>query len=79
MADSKKPALRVAISGGGIGGSAEHNWQDTCWLGCALALALQQRGFDVLLFEKDTSFSQRRQGYGLTLQQGCVKLLEHVE
>jgi len=54
----QKPHLespRVAIVGAGIGGAA-------------LALALQQRGVHVSLFERDTSFSMRKQGYGLTLQ-----------
>ena len=46
---------RVAIIGAGIGGAA-------------LALALQQRGIHVSLFERDTSFLMRKQGYGLTLQ-----------
>lgn len=57
MSDPPQSSLRVAISGGGIGG-------------CALALALQRCGVSIVLLEKDTSFSQRRQGYGLTLQQG---------
>jgi 2-polyprenyl-6-methoxyphenol hydroxylase-like FAD-dependent oxidoreductase len=52
----------VAIVGGGISG-------------LALALALQQRGFaNVRVFERDTDFSQRRQGYGLTMQQGATAL-----
>ena len=49
--------LTVAVIGGGIGGAA-------------LALALQQRGISVLVFERDASFHERRQGYGLTMQQG---------
>lgn len=51
----------VAIIGGGIGGMA-------------LALALQKSGVPVRLFEKDDSFAARRQGYGLTLQQGVMPL-----
>jgi salicylate hydroxylase len=47
----------VAIAGGGIGGFA-------------LALALQQRGMRSIVFERDASFDTRRQGYGLTMQQG---------
>ncbi|KAL1519108.1 hypothetical protein AB1Y20_003373 [Prymnesium parvum] len=47
----------VAVVGGGIGG-------------LAAALALQQRGVDVAVFERDGSFFERSQGYGLTLQQG---------
>ncbi|KAK3238983.1 hypothetical protein CYMTET_51059 [Cymbomonas tetramitiformis] len=31
------------------------------------ALALEQRGFNVAVFERDDHFSQRKQGYGLTL------------
>lgn len=46
----------VVVVGGGIGGFA-------------LALALQQRGIHVRVFEKDECFNQRSQGYGLTMQQ----------
>jgi 2-polyprenyl-6-methoxyphenol hydroxylase-like FAD-dependent oxidoreductase len=61
---------RVIIIGGGIGG-----------LAAALALAL--RGFRVKVLEKDESFLARKQGYGLTLQQGsasllCLGVAEHV-
>ncbi len=55
---------RIGIVGAGIGG-------------CALACALKQRGFvDVKIYEKDKSFSERRQGYGLTIQQAVNSLLE---
>ena len=47
----------VAVVGGGLGG-------------LALALALQQRGIATAVYERDTSFFERAQGYGLTLQQG---------
>lgn len=54
--------LRVGIVGGGIGGSA-------------LAVALQKLNFSkVTLYEKDQSFGCRRQGYGLTIQQGAKAL-----
>jgi 2-polyprenyl-6-methoxyphenol hydroxylase-like FAD-dependent oxidoreductase len=46
----------VAIIGGGIGG-------------VALAVACFHRGIPFTLFERDTSFDARSQGYGLTLQQ----------
>ncbi len=46
----------VAIVGGGIGG-------------IALAVALRHRGIPFVVYEKDSRFDQRRQGYGLTLQQ----------
>ncbi|MEY4834497.1 MAG: hypothetical protein RI980_612 [Bacteroidota bacterium] len=46
----------VAIIGGGIGG-------------VALAVACLHRGIPFTLFERDKSFSDRSQGYGLTLQQ----------
>ncbi len=46
----------LAIVGGGIGGTA-------------LALACLHRGIPFTLYEKDNSFSDRSQGYGLTLQQ----------
>lgn len=55
------PADRVnypelAIIGGGIGGAA-------------LAVACLHRGIPFTLYERDHSFAQRSQGYGLTLQQ----------
>ena len=46
----------VAIVGGGIGG-------------VALAIACKHRGIPFTLFERDSGFSARSQGYGLTLQQ----------
>ena len=46
----------IAIIGGGIGG-------------VAFAVACLHRGIPFTLFERDTSFSDRSQGYGLTLQQ----------
>jgi len=46
----------VAIIGGGIGG-------------VALAVACLHRGIPFTLFERDSSFNERSQGYGLTLQQ----------
>lgn len=56
-ADGTDEAVCVAIVGGGIGG-------------LALALALQQRGVDSAVYERDAAFAVRAQGYGLTLQQG---------
>ncbi|WP_299397624.1 FAD-dependent monooxygenase [uncultured Gelidibacter sp.] len=47
---------RVAIIGGGIGG-------------VALAVACLHRGIPFTLYERDSSFNARSQGYGLTLQQ----------
>lgn len=49
--------VNVAIIGAGIGG-------------LALALSLQQRNIPYTIYERDTSFDQRSQGYGLTMQQG---------
>ena len=46
----------VAIIGGGIGG-------------VALAVACLHRGIPFSLYERDTNFEARSQGYGLTLQQ----------
>ncbi len=46
----------IAIIGGGIGGTA-------------LAVACLHRGIPFTLYERDTSFDARTQGYGLTLQQ----------
>ena len=53
----------VVVIGGGIGGAA-------------LAIALQQRGMAVIVYERDASFGARRQGYGLTMQQGGTALSE---
>lgn len=47
---------QVAIIGGGIGG-------------VALAVACLHRGIPFTLYERDTHFDARSQGYGLTLQQ----------
>jgi 2-polyprenyl-6-methoxyphenol hydroxylase-like FAD-dependent oxidoreductase len=46
----------IAIMGGGIGG-------------VALAVACLHRGIPFTLYERDSSFNKRSQGYGLTLQQ----------
>ncbi|TDX86153.1 FAD-dependent monooxygenase [Epilithonimonas xixisoli] len=46
----------VAIVGGGIGG-------------VALAVACLHRGIPFTIYERDNSFNERSQGYGLTLQQ----------
>lgn len=46
----------IAIIGGGIGGAA-------------LAVACLHRGIPFTLYERDNSFNERSQGYGLTLQQ----------
>ncbi|KAA5535548.1 FAD-dependent oxidoreductase [Paenimyroides baculatum] len=46
----------IAIIGGGIGG-------------VALAVACLQRGIPFTIYERDSSFNARSQGYGLTLQQ----------
>ena len=52
----EKSFPHVAIIGGGIGGTA-------------LAVACLHRGIPFTLFERDESFNDRSQGYGLTLQQ----------
>ena len=46
---------RIVVAGGGIGGAA-------------VAVALQRKGFDVVVLEADRSFDARKQGYGLTIQ-----------
>lgn len=51
----------VAIIGGGIGG-------------IALAVACLHRGIPFTLYERDTSFDTRSQGYGLTLQQASIAI-----
>jgi len=53
--------IKVAVVGAGIGGAAT-------------AVALGRLGFDVEVFEKDKEFAQRKQGYGLTIQQGISAL-----
>ena len=53
----------VAIIGAGIGG-------------IALAIGCLHRGIPFTIFEKDGSFNERSQGYGLTLQQ-ARKTLEN--
>lgn len=52
----KKNFPHIAIIGGGIGG-------------VALAVACLHRGIPFTLYERDTHFDARSQGYGLTLQQ----------
>merc|ERR1712138_95988 len=47
----------VAIAGGGVGG-------------LALALALQHRSINCVVYERDADASTRKAGYGLTMQQG---------
>lgn len=59
--ESKSQAPVVAIIGGGIGG-------------LALALALQHRNIRAVVYERDSSFAERKQGYGFTLQQGAAAL-----
>jgi choline dehydrogenase-like flavoprotein len=54
-------STRVVIIGGGIGG-------------LAAGLALARRGFRVKVLERDPCFLHRRQGYGLTIQQGGLAL-----
>jgi 2-polyprenyl-6-methoxyphenol hydroxylase-like FAD-dependent oxidoreductase len=51
----------IAIIGAGIGG-------------VALAVACLHRGIPFTLFERDTDFDARAQGYGLTLQQASVAM-----
>ena len=46
---------RIVVAGGGIAGAG-------------LAVALQNKGFDVLVLEADSSLDARKQGYGLTIQ-----------
>lgn len=64
--DQRKSPLRpddfsVAICGGGIGG-------------LALAIACQHRSIPCTVYERDGSFEERKQGYGLTMQQGARAL-----
>ena len=57
----REGAGQVGVVGGGIGGAA-------------LALALAQRGVHAELLERDAGPGVRRQGYGLTMQQGGAAL-----
>ena len=58
-------SLRIIIAGGGLAG-------------LATALILQKSGIDnVAVYERDKDFDDRRQGYGLTLDEessGSIKL-----
>jgi 2-polyprenyl-6-methoxyphenol hydroxylase-like FAD-dependent oxidoreductase len=54
MNEETNAKFKIVIVGGGIGGLAS-------------ALALQQVGFKVKVYERDIQFDDRRQGYGLTL------------
>eukprot|EP00554_Chaetoceros_debilis_P015624 CAMPEP_0194124428 /NCGR_PEP_ID=MMETSP0150-20130528/58519_1 /TAXON_ID=122233 /ORGANISM="Chaetoceros debilis, Strain MM31A-1" /LENGTH=569 /DNA_ID=CAMNT_0038818145 /DNA_START=208 /DNA_END=1917 /DNA_ORIENTATION=- len=49
--------VQIGIIGGGIGG-------------LALALACQHRNIPYTVYERDSCFDERSQGYGLTMQQG---------
>lgn len=62
LADSENYP-HVAIIGAGIGG-------------VALAVACLHRGIPFTLYERDSSFDARAQGYGLTLQQASKALKE---
>ena len=53
-----RPDVSVAIVGGGLGG-------------LALALALQHRSVPCVVYERDSNFDERSQGYGLTMQQAA--------
>ena len=53
-----RPDVSVAIVGGGLGG-------------LALALALQHRSIPCVVYERDSNFDERSQGYGLTMQQAA--------
>lgn len=55
MSEFKKPlSLSIVVVGGGLAG-------------LATALSFQRDGLEVSVYEKDISFEDRRQGYGLTL------------
>lgn len=62
-AEQSSPQVQpnIAIVGGGIGG-------------IALAAALQHRNIPCTVYERDISFEERSQGYGLTVQQGARAL-----
>ena len=59
--ETREAPPAVAIVGGGLAG-------------CALALALRQRGVRAVVFEADATAATRPQGYALTLQQGATAL-----
>jgi salicylate hydroxylase len=59
--EEKKNPVHVAIIGGGLGG-------------LALGIACRHRQIPFQIFERDTHFSQRSQGYGLTMQQASRAL-----
>ena len=59
----KMDEMKVGIAGGGIAG-------------LALAVALRKKGIQCEVYEKDGAFEERRQGYGLTMQQGTLAARE---
>ncbi|MGZ5248305.1 MAG: FAD-dependent oxidoreductase [Flavitalea sp.] len=59
--ENKENYPHVAIIGAGIGG-------------VALAVACLHRGIPFTLYERDNSFNERAQGYGLTLQQASKSI-----
>lgn len=61
LPSQRRRVLNVAVIGGGIGG-------------LAFAAACQHRGLSVTVYERDSTFLERKQGYGLTLQQAASQL-----
>lgn len=58
---NKEEFPHIAIIGGGIGGTA-------------LAVACLHRGIPFTIYERDSSFNSRSQGFGLTLQQASKSM-----
>ena len=47
--------------------------------GAAAAVALEKRGFRVVMLEADASFDTRKQGYGFTIQaHGPLQVMRHL-
>ena len=76
--------VHIAIVGGGIGGLAlalallrrgEESSLIIKALNHSSHDSFVRAGFKCTVFEKDPSFQYRRQGYGLTIQQGSAALV----
>ena len=76
--------VHIAIVGGGIGGLAlalallrrgEENIRIMLAFAHSSHDSFVTPGFKCTVFEKDPSFQHRRQGYGLTIQQGSSALV----
>ena len=62
-----RETARIAIVGSGLAG-------------LSTAISLEQQGFqDITIFERDTSFGERKEGYGLTLTYNPKGVLQKLQ